>query len=211
MDGSSIAVHPQSASARLAALAARLGEARVSVGDVAAALGDTGLGLSLVLLMLPVFIAIPGMPVGIIFGAVVALLGLQLISGRHGLSLPRRLSAHTLDAPQLRRVLLGSVPWLLRAERWLHHGRLAALTSGTSHRLIGLILVTQGLALAVPIPFGNHPPALAVVAIGLGLMERDGMAIALGLMLSLLALVWIGVLFVASAEVLAWAAGLLGW
>ncbi len=200
-----------SASGRLASLAARLGEARVSVGEVVEALGDTGIGLTLVLLMLPVFITIPGLPVGAVFGFIVALLGLQIAAGGHRVRLPHRLAARTLPGPQVKRVLLGSVPWLVRAERWLDHGRLAGLTSEPMHRVLGLVLVIMGLALALPVPFGNPPPAVAIAVIGLGLMERDGIAIAFGLVLSVAALLWNGLLVVAGAEALAWAARALGW
>ena len=202
------------ASARLHALAARLvgpEEARVSVGEVVDALGDTGLGLTLLLLMLPVFIAIPGLPVGIVFGFLVALLGVQILRGADRLHLPRRIRARGLRAGQVRHVLLAALPWLVRAERWLRSGRLAALTSVPARRMLAVVLILLGLALTVPLPFGNHPPALAVVAIGLGLIERDGGAIAVGLVLSVLGVAWNVMLIVASAELLAWAAAWLGW
>jgi hypothetical protein len=208
------AAHHLAASARLRALSERVDgpeAARVSVGEMVDTLGDTGLGLTLLLLMLPVFVTIPGLPVGIFFGFIVALLGIQIARGADRLRLPARIRLRTLAAGQVRHVLLAALPWVVRAERWLRSGRLAGLTSPPARRLLGLVLVVQGLALAVPLPFGNHPPALAVVAIGLGLMERDGAAIALGLVLSVLGVAWNLLLIFASAELLAWAAGWLGW
>lgn len=202
------------ASARLRALAERVAgpeAARVSVGEMVDTLGDTGFGLTLLLMMLPVFITIPGLPVGIFFGFLVALLGIQIARGADRLRLPAGIRARTLPAGQVRHVLLATLPWLERAERWLRGGRMAGLTVPSARRLLGLVLVVQGLALAVPLPFGNHPPALAVVAIGLGLMERDGAAIALGLVLSVLGVAWNLLLILAGAELLAWAAGWLGW
>lgn len=209
-----------SASARMAALldqigldrmgADRIGDARVSVGELVDGLGDTGLGLTLLLLMLPVLITIPGLPVGTVFGGAVGLLGVQLMAGAQSVRLPERLRLRSMAAPQVRRVLAAATPWLARAERLLRPGRLPALTTPGMLRLLGLVLLLQGLALAVPIPFGNPPPALAVVALGLGLLERDGLAVAVGLVLSLLALIWIAVLVATSAELLAWAAGWLG-
>jgi hypothetical protein len=202
------------ASARLDALAARLvgpEEARVSVGEVVDALGDTGLGLTLLLLMLPVFIAIPGLPVGIVFGFLVALLGVQILRGADRLRLPRRIRARGLRAGQVRHVLLAALPWLIRAERWLRTGRLAALTAPPARRGLAVVLMLLGLALSVPLPFGNHPPALAVVAIGLGLMERDGAAIAVGLVLAVLGVAWNLLLIAVGAEIFAWATAWLGW
>jgi hypothetical protein len=206
------------ASHRLGTLAARVGGpdgaaegARVSVGEVVDSLGDTGLGIVLLLMMLPVFITIPGLPVGVVFGCLVAVLGVQIMRGADRLRLPPRVRARTLSAAQVQRVALVAQPWVARAERWLRPGRLPGLTSPEMCRLLGLVLVIQGVALTVPLPFGNHPPALAVTAIGLGLMERDGMAIALGLVLSVLGVLWNLLLIFASAELIAWGAGQLGW
>lgn len=202
------------ASVRLRTLADRVvgsDESRISVGEVVDALGDTGLGLTLLLLMLPVFIAIPGLPVGILFGFLVALLGVQILRGADRLRLPPRIRARGLRAGQVRHVLLAALPWLIRAERWLRTGRLAALTSPPARRMLAVVLMLLGVALSVPLPFGNHPPALAVVAIGLGLMERDGAAIAVGLVLAVLGVAWNLLLIVASAELLAWATAWLGW
>jgi len=199
-----------SASARMAELAARLDGERVRISEVVEALGDTGLGLTLMLLMLPVFITIPGLPVGMFFGFLVGVLGVQIMLGAHSLRLPAKIGQRSLPAAQVRRVLAGAVPWLQRAERWLRPGRVPGLTTPAMQRALGLVLIIQGLALAVPIPFGNHPPALAVVILGMGLMERDGLAIAVGLVVSVLAVAWNGLLIVASAELLAWLAGLIG-
>lgn len=205
---------PVSAASRMAALADRvgmLGRQRVAAGEVVDALGDTGLGLTLLALMLPVFITVPGLPVGIVFGFFVAVLGVQMALGAHTLRLPGALRDRTLPADMVARMARTAAGWLGRAERMLRPGRLPWLTTTRAQRLLGVMLVLQGAALAVPIPFGNHPPALAVVAIALGLMERDGLPIALGLGISVLAVAWNVLLVMAGAQVLAWAAGLLGW
>ena len=50
-------------------------------------------------------------------------------------------------------------------------------------------VLTIGLALVVmlPLPFSNLPPALALVSISLGLLERDGVMIGIGLTLAVVA------------------------
>lgn len=218
MDGSMHGTAPTAeylpASARLEALAQRLepGDgARVGVGEVVESLGDAGLGLTLVLLMLPVFSSIPGLPLGFMFGFLVVLLGVQVLRGAHSLHLPAGIRTHGLRAGHVRRVLQVAVPWLRWAERWLRTGRLVWFTAPPVRRVLGVVLVVLGLALAVPLPFGDQPPALAVVAIGLGLMERDGAAIALGLVLSLFGVAWNLLLIVTSAELVIWAIQRLGW
>jgi hypothetical protein len=51
-------------------------------------------------------------------------------------------------------------------------------------------VVLLSLVLAFPIPFGNAPIAFALVVLALGLMEEDGRALSLGLVLGVLALAW---------------------
>ena len=203
-----------SASSRMTALAERaavLGTQRVAVSEAVDTLGDAGLGMTLLLLMLPVFIAIPGLPVGIVFGFFVAILGVQMAMGAHTLRLPQAVRTRTLAAAHVVRMAGTASGWLRRAEHLLRPGRLPMLTTGVAQRMLGVVLVLQGIALAVPIPFGNHPPALAVVAIGLGLMERDGLPIALGLAISVLAIGWNLLLIMAGVEVLAWVLQFIGW
>jgi hypothetical protein len=63
------------------------------------------------------------------------------------------------------------------------HPRLTFLASGeTSRRICGLVILWMAflLALPLPIPGTNILPALPVVLLGLGLMERDGLFVLAG-------------------------------
>jgi hypothetical protein len=68
------------------------------------------------------------------------------------------------------------VPWLERAER-LVRPRLLTLSEPTGERLIGLAALLLALLLFAPLPFGNLLPGLALALFGIGLIERDGVAI----------------------------------
>jgi hypothetical protein len=71
------------------------------------------------------------------------------------------------------------VPWLERAER-LVRPRLLTLSEPTGERLIGLAALLLALLLFAPLPFGNLLPGLALALFGIGLIERDGVAIIAG-------------------------------
>ncbi len=49
--------------------------------------------------------------------------------------------------------------------------------------------MVQAVLIALPIPFGNTLPGMAVIGIALGLIARDGLAVATGLGLSALAMI----------------------
>lgn len=51
-------------------------------------------------------------------------------------------------------------------------------------RLLGLVVLLNAVLIILPIPLGNILPAMAVMSVALGLIARDGMAVAAGLGLS---------------------------
>jgi hypothetical protein len=70
-------------------------------------------------------------------------------------------------------------PLLQRSERYLKP-RLTGLLSPVSERIIGAVCLLLAVILFLPIPFGNIPPALAISAFALGILERDGLAVLVG-------------------------------
>ncbi len=71
-------------------------------------------------------------------------------------------------------------PWLARLERALRP-RWPELLGPMAERLAGLLAILLGLLLSLPIPLTNIPLAVPLVLIGLGLAERDGVMLAIGL------------------------------
>ncbi|HRK95135.1 MAG TPA: exopolysaccharide biosynthesis protein, partial [Rhodospirillales bacterium] len=55
-------------------------------------------------------------------------------------------------------------------------------------RLIGLVILFNAVLIILPIPLGNTLPAMAVMSVALGLISRDGAAVAAGFGLSVTAL-----------------------
>jgi hypothetical protein len=183
---------------------------RVTLGALVDRLGPEGLGLALLLLALPSLIPVPG-PIGLTFGGLIAVVALQVMSGARALWLPSVLRRRTLPSAMLRNVLARAWPGLSRAERMLQEGRLVGLTGRRARMVLALPLLLLAVTIMLPIPLGNIAPALALIVFSLGFMARDGAAILVALVLSLMALIWTGFLFVAGAAVLEWASGLMGW
>lgn len=184
--------------ARLGPLCAD-GRASVTIGDLADALGRSAMGMLLLVLTMPALIPLPG-PFGMVFGTLIAFLAVQLIFGRRRVWLPhsvrnRRLTAGVVDA-----MVAHGTPVLARLERWLQPRRMLMLTGLRGRILTGLPILVMAIALALPIPLGNPLPAAALFAFALGLTMRDGVAILVGLGLSIAAVAWMVVLwFVGSA------------
>lgn len=193
----------------LLTLAGGLPGERVSLGAIVDRLGTDGLGFVLLLLTLPTLIPVPG-PFGMVFGALIALVALQLVSGRRTLWLPERLRRRTLPTPVLRGVIAQSLPWIARIEGWLREDRLPALTGQRARAVLAVPLLLLALAIVLPIPLGNVAPATALIVFALGFLARDGGMILVALALSLAALAWTGFLLVAGASALTWLLAALG-
>lgn len=68
--------------------------------------------------------------------------------------------------------------------------RLKRLVSGSGGRTTAALAGLMGILIALPIPFGNFFPSLALNCVGLGLLRQDGVAMLLGAGSALLGVLW---------------------
>lgn len=93
-------------------------------------------------------------------------------------------------------------PWLERFERRLSPRRWMMLSGRRARPFIGLAILAMAVIITLPIPFGNVLPVVALAMLALALLERDGLAVLWALGMSLVAIVWTGVLVLFGAQVL---------
>ena len=142
-------------------------------------LGDRGLASALLLLTLPQLLP---MPLGLsnILALPIILVAAQMAIGRHVLWLP----AWLLDRPIGRRWLLGAcaraVPVLRRLEVVIRP-RLRGIWAPPGDRVVGLSCTLIAAVSIAPLPLTGWLPALALVIVALGMLERDGLVVLAGL------------------------------
>lgn len=156
-----------------------------TLDDAAERLGPSGHGLMLAALALPN--CVPGPPgLSLAFGLPAMLVAGGLALGHRRVRLPGFLARRPLDAgtaaavSRAARRILGPVAGRCRP-------RLAALVEGRGARLAGLAAVVLAFVMALPIPLGTLPPAVALAVLGLGLATRDGAVALLGMGMGALA------------------------
>ena len=176
---------------------------RLTLGQMLETLGRSGHGLVLLVLALPSFIPIPGLPTGLIFGTALILVASQIMRGHEQLSLPRWLARWSLPSHALLSVVRRLDGWMERLERLLRP-RLTALTEGLAMTIVAGLVIVMGVTLLLPIPTGNTGPAVAVVVFAFGIMERDGVAIIAGVLLSVLGFAWNVALIAFGAAITSW-------
>ena len=163
-------------------------EQRISLGVLRDALGDRGFGVLLFIFALPNLVPVNIPLLSAVLGLPLVLLAAQLTYGRHKPWFPRWLTERSFPREGFADVVLRSLPYLEGAERLLRP-RLTVLLSWTGERLIGLAILILALVLFLPIPFANWLPACAIAIIGLAIVEKDGLAVLVGLAVGVASLV----------------------
>jgi hypothetical protein len=147
----------------------------LTVGELVDKAAEAGFGFLIGVLTL---IAIPFFGLSTPFGLASALIGLQLVIGRSRPWLPKRARQRHLKITMLDRVL----GILSRRTRWLSKMTRRRWEALLMPRLVGLgvVLLGLGLALPLPIPGSNMIFLVPLFVYAVGLLERDGVWIALG-------------------------------
>lgn len=163
---------------RLHEAAAALRDERVSMRSLAQAHGPDAHGTLLLLLAMPCLLPVPG--VGTVLSLGIAALAVAMWRGRDAPCLPKRVADLELPGHWARRVLGGLATVYTMAGRHARE-RLSSIVGPGWRAVIAAVVGLMACIVLMPIPFGNVLPALALVLIGLGLVFRDGLAVALGL------------------------------
>lgn len=155
-------------------------EPRVTVGALRDALEDRGFGVLLFIFALPNLVPLNIPLLSAVLGVPLVLLGAQLAYGAHKPWFPDWLAERSFPREGFASVVHRALPYLERIERLLRP-RLPALTTWTGERLVGAAVLVLAVVLTLPILFGNWLPSFAIAVIGLAIVEKDGLAIIIGL------------------------------
>ena len=172
---------------------------RVSLAEIDRGLGDRGLGVLMAIFAVPNIFP-STVPFGnVITGIPMILLAVHLVLGWRQLVLPQFLARRSIGAQTLKSFAPKLASVLARVEPLLKP-RLSMVSSPMAERIIGVLALILSILSALPIPFGHMVPALALMVIGLGLIEHDGAAILLGAVLGLVGAVVFGLVLFGLAK-----------
>lgn len=177
---------------------------RVCIGDVLDDFGPRSFGVFLLIPPLIELTPIGGVPgVPSFLALIVAITAAQLLLGKDHVWLPAFIQERSVSGRRLHRALTklrGVAHWLDRHS----HGRLKALTEGAWVKVAALTILA--LCCLVPplelIPFASTLGLLPAAVIGLALIARDGVLMAVALAVSAIAFGVAGYLLSAALTVL---------
>jgi len=184
-------------SQKIRAMVRSLPRTGITLSDLILLVGKDGLlilaGLLTLVFLIPV--SIPG--VSTVFGAAILLIGLSRLFGRD-LWVPKRLAHRVIGTRKLRPLLRKALPWMVRIEKISRRDRIRWLVAnGPVHYLNDAALVLGAVLLMMPfglIPFSNTFPAVALLLLAIGLLQRDGVCVLLGHLGNLLTIVYFSLL-----------------
>ena len=182
---------------KIEAIIEKLPPTEVSLVEIMDIVGSDSLMLLTIFLSLVflVPVSIPG--VSTVFGTGILLIGITRLFSRK-LWLPERIANRKISAEKLRAGFRRALTWFHRLEKISRPHRLPGLSSGRVMTLINnLSFILAAVLLMAPfgfIPFSNTLPALALIFLAVGMMQKDGGSILLGYLSNLATIIYFGFL-----------------
>lgn len=179
---------PRRLSEILTTLAGDESRERISVHDMVETMRARAFGALLLIFAFPNILPTPPGTAGIL-GLPLLFLSAQMMLGLDPW-LPGFIARRSMARGTFQALVERITPWLLRAERLLR-ARMELLAHPRAQRLLGALCLTVSVALVLPVPFANLVPSVALCIIGLGVLERDGLWIVLGVLAAFGSLVYV--------------------
>ncbi|MEZ2131530.1 MULTISPECIES: exopolysaccharide biosynthesis protein [unclassified Sinorhizobium] len=186
----------------LRASIAAIGGNSITLRQLMTIIGEQGLLLLCALLSLPflVPVSIPG--VSTVFGAAIILISLAITLNRLPW-FPGRILDRELETGRLLPVLEKGVSIISRIDRYVRP-RLLVFTSGLLvNRFNGAALMIGGILLMFPlsfIPLSNTFPAVAILSLAIGCIQRDGLLVIGGYVFLIVTTAYFGALLYAAVS-----------
>ncbi|MCB1447606.1 MAG: exopolysaccharide biosynthesis protein [Rhizobiaceae bacterium] len=177
------AERPEKLSELLRQVSDNAGE-KITLGQIADAMDDRSFGAFLVVFCLPNLVPLPPGATFILGLPLVFIASQMAFSRLDTIWLPRRLRDYAFDNGAFSTALDKFVPWMNKAERYIK----PRIFTGNRlvERILGLFALILAIIVFLPIPLGNMGPSLALALMGLGLTERDGLMMGLGVLVGVI-------------------------
>ena len=173
----------RSAAEKLESAIEALPPGAVTLGQVRDLVGSEGLMLlaAFLTIVFLVPVSVPG--VSTVFGAGILLIGVSRLF-RLELWLPKRIERRLVATDRLRAALVRGMVWFRRLERISRPQRISWAASDGLVRVVNDCAIILGAVLLMMpfglIPFSNTFPAIALLFLAIGSLQRDGLFILLG-------------------------------
>jgi len=152
----------------------------VPVSSILEAFHERGFGILLLVFALPMAMPLPVPPgINIMLGSPLLILSAQQMVGRRDVWLPQSWQRKSFTTKTVTGFLNGMIPFLQKMEV-LTKPRYVALTGHRAQMIIGALGLIMALTACIPLPLTNTVPSFGIALMALGVLMRDGVAVAIG-------------------------------
>ncbi len=176
----------------------RIPERNLPLSEIVHLLGHDGLLLlaSLLSIIFLIPVSIPGFST--VFGIIIFFIALSHLLNT-SLWIPGKIKAKTLSAEKLRTSLKTGLKWFLYLEKISSPHRFNILINNkVVDKINGLLVLFGSVLLMLPfglVPFSNTLPALIILFLSIGIIQKDGIIILLGYFSVLGTFIYFGLFF----------------
>lgn len=156
----------------------------ITIGEFKKAFSGRTYGILLLVLALPNLLPIPAPGLSAVLGAPLVLFTFQLMLGVQTPWFPDFIARRTMKRDDVKRVCARIAPFVKRLEL-IFKPRLQFLVRPPADQIIACVCLVLSLMIMMPIPFGNALPALAICLFAVGILQRDGVFVLLGIITTL--------------------------
>lgn len=161
----------------------------LSIFEILHILKEKGFSLFMILFSFPMAIPLPYPPgFTTILGTPLLFFAFQMLLGREEPWLPEWVGNKKIKVEHLDFAITKALPYFKKLEALLKP-RMLFISSDFGKRLIGLMAFACSISIVLPIWFGNAIPSAGIFLLYLGLLERDGLAIIIGYVTSIIGLI----------------------
>ncbi|MEQ1720481.1 MAG: exopolysaccharide biosynthesis protein [Nitrosomonas sp.] len=155
----------------------------ITVGGIKNALHERGFGILMAIAAIPICLPIPAPPgYTTLFSLPLIIFSLQMIFGMRAPWLPAWLERKSIQKSTLEKILTKAQPWLKKIETYMQP-RMTYISVSTWERFIGVFAFVFAVSIALPIPLTNFLPGWGILIMSLGLLNRDGLTILVGMLI----------------------------
>jgi hypothetical protein len=159
-------------------------ESQTTIAELMADFQDNGILLAMIFFALPIAVPLPYPPgFTTVVGVPLMILSYQLLIGSGTVKLPQKINEYKIKNSMLNTISNKMVPIVEYVEKYVKP-RYGFAKSVYCEQLIGFISLIASIAIAIPLPFTNSIPALGISIMCLGQLNRDGLVIGAGIVIS---------------------------
>ena len=157
---------------------------RITFSEINNFLHERGFGLLLLLFSFPMAIPMPYPPgFTTVLGIPLIFYALQMIMAKKDAWIPKWIGNKTIKVEHLQFAITKATRFFKFIET-IVKPRLDFMTGKNGERVIGFFVMICAIAIALPIPLGNAVPSLGIFIMSIGLLNKDGLIVMIGMIVS---------------------------